>query len=230
MFLLFAAIVYRRRPRNALYRISESNSLPSSGTATFLTSVKVRAGPSTSSEQVATYTKGESVKYDKVVTGDSRTWISYIASSGNRRYCCAIDKDGSVYVSTSSSTPTPTSSSDIFGGKTGFKYIPTQGSFDQAAIRKSGCCFLASCVRGGCTTQAQCVSAWTWATGKGYVRSSDAYVSCGHNNLASYVASHFGYTLHTDYDIIQNCKKTHFYVFRNGKELFNSAGLGYGVC
>lgn len=81
-------------------------SLPSSGTAVFLTSVKVRSGPSTSASQVALYKKGESVKYDKVVTGDGRTWISYIGGSGYRRYCCAIDKDGSTYITTSSTSPT----------------------------------------------------------------------------------------------------------------------------
>ena len=232
MFFLFA-LAFNHKIRHNRYSIRGANSIPSSGTATFLTTVRVRAQPSTSSETVATYSKGEKVTYDQVVTGDSRTWISYIASSGNRRYCCAIDSDGSVYVSVDGTTPTPTGTPDppdVFGGKTGMKYIPTQGSFDQAAIRKSGCCFLAACVRGGCTTQAQCVTVWTWATAQGYVRSSDAYVSCGASTLAKHVSDKYGYTLHTDYIITQNCKKTHFYILKNGVELFNSAGLGYAVC
>jgi len=86
------------------------NGIPSSGTATFLTTVNVRSSPSTSSTAVAQYKAGETVKYDQVVVQDGRTWISYIGGSGNRRYCCAIDKDGSQYVSVgTTSTPTPPS-------------------------------------------------------------------------------------------------------------------------
>ena len=66
--------------------------------ARFLTNVKVRAGPSTSSESVATYKSGETVKYDKTVNNEGRLWISYIGKSGNRRYCCAIDANGEKYI------------------------------------------------------------------------------------------------------------------------------------
>ena len=66
--------------------------------ARFLTNVKLRAGPSTSSESVATYKSGETVKYDKTVNNEGRLWISYIGNSGNRRYCCAIDTNGEKYI------------------------------------------------------------------------------------------------------------------------------------
>ena len=110
MFFLFATLIVSAHGvhRHHFQRKYASNGIASSGTAYFLTSVKVRAGPSTSSEHVATYSKGESVKYDKVVKGDGRTWISYIGGSGNRRYCCAIDKDGSQYISTKKPTAKPT--------------------------------------------------------------------------------------------------------------------------
>ena len=110
MFFLFATLIVSAHGvhRHHFQRKYASNGIASSGTAYFLTSVKVRAGPSTSSEHVATYSKGESVKYDKVVKGDGRTWISYIGGSGNRRYCCAIDTDGSQYISTSTSPVNPT--------------------------------------------------------------------------------------------------------------------------
>jgi len=86
------------------------NGLPSSGTAKFTTTVNVRSAPSTSSSVVAVYNPGETVKYDKVVQGDGRTWISYIGGSGKRRYCCAIDKGGKKYVTTSDTpSPKPTS-------------------------------------------------------------------------------------------------------------------------
>ena len=64
----------------------------------FLANVKVRTGPSISSESVATYYPGETVKYDKTVHNEGRLWISYIGKSGNRRYCCAIDANGEKYI------------------------------------------------------------------------------------------------------------------------------------
>ena len=90
---------------------AESNALPSSGTATFLTNVNVRSGPSTSYSIVAMYSTGETCYYDSVVTGDGRTWISYISYSGARRYCCAIDRDGSQYISAGGSSGSSSGSS-----------------------------------------------------------------------------------------------------------------------
>ena len=66
--------------------------------ARFLTNVKVRTGPSTSSSSVATYNAGETVRYDNIVKNEGRTWITYIGGSGNRRYCCAIDTNGEQYI------------------------------------------------------------------------------------------------------------------------------------
>lgn len=201
--------------------------IPSSGTAKFLTDVNVRTAPSVSSSVVAMYSAGETVKYDKVYNKEGRTWISYIGASGNRRYCCAIDKDGSKYISTSSSGGGGGSTT---GGATGIKGIPVQSTFSQPGLRISGCCFLAACVKGGCTTQAQCVNAFNWGVKQGLVRQSDAYVLYSASYVAQLIANHFGLTYHSDYEIIQNCKGSHFYVFRNGREFFNSAGLGYSVC
>ncbi|WP_176745599.1 SH3 domain-containing protein, partial [Streptococcus sp. HMSC068F04] len=39
-----------------------------------------------SSPELAYYDKGMSVNYDKVLTADGHTWLSYVAASGNRRY------------------------------------------------------------------------------------------------------------------------------------------------
>ena len=38
------------------------------------------------SPELAYYDKGMSVNYDKVLTADGHTWLSYVAASGNRRY------------------------------------------------------------------------------------------------------------------------------------------------
>ena len=66
--------------------------------AKFLTDVRVRLAPSVSSEHVASYQPGETVRYEKTVNNEGRLWITYVAKSGNRRYCCAIDTNGEKYI------------------------------------------------------------------------------------------------------------------------------------
>lgn len=55
-------------------------------TVTINTPINVRSEPTTSSEVVAQYKKGQSVAYDSYVRNEGYVWISYIGSSGNRRY------------------------------------------------------------------------------------------------------------------------------------------------
>ena len=59
-----------------------------SETGTFYpnTTINVRDYPSTHGNILAQYTNGESVDYDSYVANDGYIWISYIASSGARRY------------------------------------------------------------------------------------------------------------------------------------------------
>lgn len=200
--------------------------MQSSGIAIFQANVYVREGPSVTTKSVAQYYIGETVRYDSIVNNEGRKWISYIGRSGNRRYCCAVDTDGSVYINLGEAQQ---SSSSSFGGTTGIPGIPRQGEFPQRGIAVSGCCFLSSCVKGGCTTKEQCIQAFNWATEKGKVRVGDAYVSCGRENLARDISNHFGLTFHDNYEIYQNSKKTHFYIRVNGKEIFNSGGLGFAL-
>lgn len=49
-------------------------------------SIRVRTKPQMSAETVATYDSGESVRLDEVLISDGHYWMSYIGSSGNRRY------------------------------------------------------------------------------------------------------------------------------------------------
>ena len=58
----------------------------------------LKKGPSTSFESVALYESEDTVKYDKTLENEGRLWISYISRSGNRRYCCARDINGEVYI------------------------------------------------------------------------------------------------------------------------------------
>ena len=70
-------------------------STPSSGTYTFKERSSIKAEPSVASPELAYYDAGMSVNYDKVVTADGHTWLSYISHGGNRRYI-AIDANATA--------------------------------------------------------------------------------------------------------------------------------------
>ena len=70
-------------------------STPSSGTYTFKERSSIKAEPSVASPELAYYDAGMSVNYDKVVTADGHTWLSYVSHGGNRRYI-AIDAKATV--------------------------------------------------------------------------------------------------------------------------------------
>ena len=61
-------------------------SLPESGRYTFTGRVSIKAEAKVSSPELAYYDKGMSVNYDKVLTADGHTWLSYMTVSGTRRY------------------------------------------------------------------------------------------------------------------------------------------------
>ena len=61
-------------------------SLPESGTYTFTSRASIKAEAKVSSPELAYYDKGMSVNYDKVLTADGRQWLSYVTTSGARRY------------------------------------------------------------------------------------------------------------------------------------------------
>ena len=60
--------------------------LPATGTYTFTGRASIKAEAKVSSPELAYYDKGMSVNYDKVLTADGRTWLSYMTMSGARRY------------------------------------------------------------------------------------------------------------------------------------------------
>ena len=76
------------------------SSTNTSGTATVTASaLNVRSSASSSSSSVATYYKGESFNYDKIVKNSECSWLSYVSYSGSRRYVCGKTASGSCYVS-----------------------------------------------------------------------------------------------------------------------------------
>ena len=60
--------------------------LPESGRYTFTGRASIKAEAKVSSPELAYYDKGMSVNYDKVLTADGHTWLSYMTASGARRY------------------------------------------------------------------------------------------------------------------------------------------------
>ena len=65
---------------------ADKPSLPESGTYTFTSRASIKAEAKVSSPELAYYDKGMSVNYDKVLTADGRQWLSYMTTSGARRY------------------------------------------------------------------------------------------------------------------------------------------------
>ena len=65
---------------------ADQPSLPESGTYTFTGRASIKAEAKVSSPELAYYDKGMTVNYDKVLTADGHTWLSYMTASGARRY------------------------------------------------------------------------------------------------------------------------------------------------
>ena len=65
---------------------ADQPSLPATGTYTFTGRASIKAEAKVSSPELAYYDKGMSVNYDKVLTADGRQWLSYMTTSGARRY------------------------------------------------------------------------------------------------------------------------------------------------
>ena len=65
---------------------ADQPSLPATGTYTFTGRASIKAEAKVSSPELAYYDKGMSVNYDKVLTADGRQWLSYVTTSGARRY------------------------------------------------------------------------------------------------------------------------------------------------
>ena len=65
---------------------ADKPSLPESGTYTFTGRASIKAEAKVSSPELAYYDKGMTVNYDKVLTADGHQWLSYVTTSGARRY------------------------------------------------------------------------------------------------------------------------------------------------
>jgi len=94
---------------------------------------------------------------------------------------------------------------------------------------REGCYFMAICVIGGLGNDSQILMARSWAVKNGFIRDSDTYVYYGWQTLASKISQQFGTYLHSDLSPKKGCN--HYWVVdSSGREVFNSAGLGYSGC
>lgn len=200
--------------------------------AKFLTTVNVRSNPSTSSEIVAKYEKGETVNYDQTLKNEGRLWISYIANSGNRRYCCARDTSGEIYIdnvisNNSNNNNNPNVNNNSNNKKknnSSYPFLQTQSKYE--AVRKEGCLFCAICFLGGLNNIDEVDECFVWAVSKGKVRENDSYVNTNRIDLAKEIAKKYG-RKYRNYHIYKG--NNHFYIVdSNGNEIYNSSGPGWG--
>ena len=60
--------------------------------------LNVIAGACTSSQSVAQYKKGETINSGiLLISNEGRIWLKYKGGSGNERYVCAYDKNGTKF-------------------------------------------------------------------------------------------------------------------------------------
>ena len=106
---------------------------------------------------------------------------------------------------------------------TGLKNVPTQNRIEGM---KSGCCFLSACVVGGLGTVSKFKDARKWALSNNKIR-NDNYVNMDKYLLARQISQRYNTVFHSNWKIVHG--KGHFYVCNeHGREVFNSAGLGWG--
>ena len=191
--------------------------------------LNVRTGPSTSAQKVAYYDEGQVINSgDQLIQNEGRTWLRYTGGSGNKRYVCVIDTNGSKYVDVpphiGGHPPPPPPPPQPQNSPTGIPGIPKQSQFPDYRIRNWGCCFLCTCVKGGLTNKDQCMDCFNWGLNSGKLRSSDCYVSCNKENWAREISQRYGTPYHGDYCYQKG--PNHFWLTQNGREIFNSSGIG----
>jgi len=109
----------------------------------------------------------------------------------------------------------------------GIPGIPLQRHFPDQRIQKWGCCFLCTCVKGGLTTMDQCMQTFQLGLNEGKLRQSDCYVQFNKEEWAPLIAQRFGTPYHPDYIFQTNSRRSHFWLTQNGREIFNSNGIGW---
>ena len=117
---------------------------------------------------------------------------------------------------------TPKKSCNFISYGTGISTIDYQWKIPNMQY---GCLFMAACVKGGLCTTSQITTAYSWALSAGKIN-SNAYVNMSASELAKQISQQYKTTFHSDYYIKDG--PSHFWlVDSSGKEIFNSAGIGW---
>ena len=194
--------------------------------------LKVKTNPSINAQSVATYNAGDVIKSgDLLIENEGRIWLRYTGASGNKRYVCVLDTNNAKYVEVPihfqwprcGCPPFPSELPD--GSITGVKGIPKQSTWAHPNIKLYGCCFLAACVKGGIRDQNTCIECYNWAISSGKIR-ADCFINMDKNMLAQQISQRYGTTFRGDYCFQTNSIRSHFWLACEGKEIFNSEGIG----
>ena len=106
------------------------HNLPASGTYTFAERSSIKADPHINSPELAYYDKGMSVNYDKVLTSDGYTWLSYLSYAGSRRYVAIAKASVAPAQAESHTVGLPASGRYTFSENAGIKTEPRLSSAD----------------------------------------------------------------------------------------------------
>lgn len=73
-------------PSNDAQATTGALNIPATGTFYFTRDTDIKKEPKEDLKPTFVFGKGDHVIYDKVLTADGRTWLSYMTMSGARRY------------------------------------------------------------------------------------------------------------------------------------------------
>ena len=181
--------------------------------------LNIRSEPSANSSIMGKYNCGDIIKSgDLIIINEGKHWLRYTGGSGNKRYVCAKDSNGSIFVEINKNLPVEnrdnsgqsTHNPNVHaGGETGIQGFPKQGSFPNENIRKWGCCFLGACVKGGLTDMNSCLDCYNWALNAKKIR-SDCWVNMDKNVFAKEISERYHTPFHDDYCFQTNANRSHF--------------------
>jgi len=187
--------------------------------------LNVRDGPSTSAEKVAHFDAGLMINSGELlIQNEDKIWLRFTGEEGNKRFICVTNIDQDKYVDVEENIPGPRKVIKL-PVSTGIKGIPRQIRFLDHRIKDGGSLFLCICVKGGLTNEAQCMICFDWGINTGKLRRSDGFVVCDKERWAREISIRFYTPYHGDYCFQKN--NHHFWLTQNGREIFNSFGIGW---
>ena len=190
--------------------------------------LRVRDQPSLNSRVLDYYDSGDIIRSgSQIIFNEGRWWLKYTSSSGYQRYICCYDSNGQAYINVPNIVPGPRPGgpNPVPPSDTGIPGFPKQKQFPNSNIQNWGCCFLCSCVKGGLTDMNHCLDCYNWCLQSGKIR-ADCWVNIDKEQLARQISQRYNTPYHGDYNFQTNARRNHFWLTQNGREIFNSAGIG----